>query len=413
MPKNPQLAIIGGGASGMAAALTAAAHDVQVTLYESHQRLGRKLMATGNGRCNFSHQGFTDANYHGTHPHFVHDAFVRFDEASTLDFFHQLGLATTVDAARHRYYPASLQAAAVLDTLRLALAEAGVKVRTECRIESLRQHQNGHFLLKHAQGTDHADAVLVACGGEASPALGGTSDGYRLLEKLGHTLIETAPGIVQLMADVSSLKAVNGLKRQVALTILADGKPIAKDAGELLVTNYGLSGPPVLQCAGPVVRALQAGKKCQALINFFPEDSLDHLRDQLHARHAAHPTRNAEAFFVGLLPRLLAQCALKACGLKPQTALEDQHLDALAKRLSSWRIPLKGPRSFAEAQVTLGGIDTADFDPLTLSSWIVPGLYACGEVLDVDGDCGGYNLQWAWSSGRLAAESACEYLLND
>ena len=413
MPKKPQLAIIGGGASGMAAALTAAAQNVHVTLYESHQRLGRKLMATGNGRCNFSHQGFTDANYHGTHPHFVHDAFARFDEASTLEFFHALGLATTVDTARHRYYPDSLQAAAVLDTLRLALAEAKVEVRTECRIEGLRQQQNGTFLLTHKQGTDQADAVIVACGGEASPALGGTRDGYKLLQHFGHTLIETAPGIVQLMADVSSLKAVNGLKRQVALTIFADGKPIAKDAGELLITNYGLSGPPVLQCAGSVVRALREGKKCQARINFFPEYTCDSLREQLYARHTAHPDRNAEAFFVGLLPRLLAQCLIKACGLKPQTTLEKKHLDAFAKRLTSWRILLKGPRSFAEAQVTLGGIDTADFDPMTLSSWMVPGLYACGEVLDIDGDCGGYNLQWAWSSGRLAAESACEYLLNN
>ena len=409
MSKRPRLAIIGGGASGMAAALEAAPL-VDVVLYESHTRLGRKLLAIGNGRCNFSHQGFSDANYHGTHPHFVHDALAQYDEAATLDFFHGLGLETTVDA-RRRYYPDSLQGAAVLDILRLSLEEAGVDVRCEHRINAVHATKDGRFSLVHSQGKDRADAVIVAAGGEAAPKLGGSRDGYKLLQGFGHSLVDTAPGIVQLVADVSALKAANGLKREVEVNILADGHAIMHDSGELLITNYGLSGPPILQCAGHAVRALRDGKKVQAVICFFPGKDTKHLLALFRERFAAHPKRTAEAFFVGLLPRLLAQCAMKACGVKPQAPLDDKALERLAKRLAAWSVNITGPRTFAEAQVTLGGIDTADFDPTTMASWMMPGLYACGEVLDIDGDCGGYNLQWAWSSGRLAGRSAADYLL--
>lgn len=411
MSKRPRLAIVGGGASGMAAALEAAKR-VDVVLYESHSRLGRKLLATGNGRCNFSHKGFNDANYHGRHPHFVHDAFSRHDEADTLAFFQALGLEATVDR-RNRYYPASLQGSAVLDILRLSLDEAGVEVRCDTRITAIHPTKDGRFSLIHKASKDRADAVIIAAGGEAAPKLGGTRDGYKLLGAFGHTLIETAPGIVQLNADISELKAANGLKREVAIAIQSENKTIVRDFGELLITNYGLSGPPVLQCAGHAVRALKKGKKVEAVINFFPEEECEQLLEHFRKRLALHPMRSADTFFVGLLPRLLAQCALKAVGVKPQQRLDEQTLTRLARKLSAWQVPLIGPRPLSEAQVTLGGIDTADFDPTTMASWMVPGLYACGEVLDIDGDCGGYNLQWAWSSGRLAGESAAEYLLTD
>lgn len=410
MNKQPILAVIGGGAAGMAAAIEAAHQGVQVRLYESQARLGRKLLATGNGRCNFSHQGFTDNNYHGEHPHFVHDAFQRFDEDDTLAFFEHLGLAVTTDD-RHRYYPASLQASAVLDVLRMALDEAGVQVHTDTRITTVQPLEKGGFRLLWKGGSANADAVIVATGGEAAPKLGGCRDGYKMLMQLGHSLVETAPGIVQLVGDVSALKAANGLKREVRLTIRGNGKRLVQDEGELLITNYGLSGPPVLQCAGHAVRALARGDKVQAEINFFPDQDLGTLTEAFLARHEAFPQRRAAAFFVGLLPRLLAQCALKACGIKAEAALDKHKLTALAQLLHAWRLSISGPRSFAEAQVTLGGIDTADFDSQSMQSWMVPGLYACGEVLDIDGDCGGYNLQWAWSSGRLAAVSAVEEIL--
>lgn len=412
MRKKPILAIIGGGASGMAAAIEAARQGVNVQLYESQPRLGKKLLATGNGRCNFSHQGFSDNNYHGSHPHFVHDALTQFDEENTLSFFEALGLTWCVDE-RARYYPASLQASAVLDVLRLVLEETGVSVHIETRVTAVKPVPTGGFDIRWKNGGARADAVIIATGGEAAPKLGGTGDGYKLLTHLGHSMVPTAPGIVQLVCDVASLKAANGLKRDVELSLCAAGKTIAHDYGELLITNYGLSGPPVLQCAGHAVRALAQRRSVTAKINFFPGEPLEALQHRFHARHAAQPQRNAATFFVGMLPRLLAQCTLKACNLRHDTALTQAHLDALAARLHAWPLSVTGSRGFTDAQVTLGGIDTADFDGTTMQSWMVPGLYACGEVLDVDGDCGGYNLQWAWSSGRLAAVSAVSALIND
>lgn len=410
MKRQPTLAIIGGGASGMAAALAAADGRVRVQLYESQSRLGRKLLATGNGRCNFSHMDFDVANYHGQHPAFVRDALARFDEADTLAFFEALGLVATTDE-RDRYYPASLQAQAVLDVLRLSLQERGVEVITDTRITGLTRAKNGHFVLQHGKGRSHADAVIIACGGEAAPKLGGSRDGYKLLQQMGHTLVATAPGIVQLEGEVQSLKAAAGLKRDCGLTLRSEGKMLAQDCGELLITAYGISGPPVLQCSGAAVRALERGERVEAVIDFFPDESASDLQAMLLARHAQLAQRDAAAFFVGLLPRLLAQCALKACGVRPQERLTQAQVRALAEKLHAWPVRITGSRGFAEAQVTLGGIDTADFDSATLGSWLVPRLYACGEVLDIDGDCGGYNLQWAWSSGRLAGSSALQDLL--
>lgn len=227
----------------MAAAIEASGQGVHVVLYESQSRLGRKLLATGNGRCNFSHRGFRDSNYHGCHPHFVHDALARFDEANTLAFSRRL-----VSPGRWTHVRAIIlkacRASAVLDVLRLVIEERGVELHTDTRITSVRPRSKGGFDLRWKGGQAVADAVIVATGGEAAPKLGGTRDGYKLLSALGHSMIETAPGIVQLVCDVSSLKAANGLKRDVRLTLRADGKSIASDDGELLVTNYGLSGPP-------------------------------------------------------------------------------------------------------------------------------------------------------------------------
>lgn len=300
----------------------------------------------------------------------------------------------------------------MLDVLRLVIEERGVELHTDTRITSVRPRSKGGFDLRWKGGQAVADAVIVATGGEAAPKLGGTRDGYKLLSALGHSMIETAPGIVQLVCDVSSLKAANGLKRDVRLTLRADGKSIASDDGELLVTNYGLSGPPVLQCAGYAVRALSEGKRVQAEIDFFPELSEKALHERLQARHAAHPQRR--------LPHFSSAAAAAAGAVRPQSL---RHPSGLMRwiRAASTRLrdsfmrgscPVQGLRGFAEAQVTIGGMIRRTLTAQACQSWMVPGLYACGEVLDIDGDCGGYNLQWAWSSGRLAAVSAVSELLN-
>lgn len=407
MGNKPKIAIIGGGASGMVAALSAAQAGGQVTLYESFPRLGKKLLATGNGRCNLSHKGFTVENFHSTHPYFVRHALSQYNEEDTLKYLNRLGIEIVEDE-RQRYYPASLQASAVLDVLRLSLSEAHVNVMENTRIMDIKTTEKG-WCLFYKDGQQCVDAVVVATGGEAAAKLGGTRDGYKLLQTLGHQLIDTHPGIVQLVTDTTSIKAMVGLKRDVALSIYGKNGPIAKDEGELLITKYGISGPPVLQCSGRVSRALAKKEKVTAKINFFPTYAPEALVALLHERLAQHPTRTAETFFLGLLPRVLAEATLKSCGIAFKRVPTPAQLEKCASQLQAWSLPVLGTNGLENAQVTIGGIDTADFDDTTLGSWMAPGLFACGEVLDVDGDCGGYNLQWAWSSGRLAGESAVAY----
>lgn len=402
------IAVIGGGASGMMAALAAAHAGADVTVLEAGSRVGRKLLATGNGRCNLSHRGFSAANYHGTHPRFVADALRCFNETDTLRFWHALGLETVVDG-RERYYPGSLQSQAVLDLLRLSLEEAGVAVVTEARVTAV-SHDGECFIISCGSRRFRARAVIMAAGGEASPSLGGCRDGYVLLERLGHTMIPTCPGIVQLECGMERLVAAAGLKRDVRLSFTRrDGSIAVSGEGELLLTKYGLSGPAVLEPSAAVVRALHEGP-VTARINFFPEVQREALADAFAERRQAHPARTAEQFFIGLLPRMLGVCALKACRVEPRQPVSVKAVRALALLLSDWQVPVQRAHGLESAQVTLGGADTADFDPQTLASWIVPGLFACGEVLDVDGDCGGYNLQWAWSSGHLAGESAASWI---
>lgn len=407
MKKRPHIAVVGGGASGMVAALSAAKAGGHVEIYEKNARLGKKLLATGNGRCNLSHKGFKLENFHGSHPFFVRHALTRYDEKNTLEYLNALGIDIVVDD-RNRYYPTSLQASAVLDVLRLSLLEEHISVHENTRVMDIQKTGQGFILYCQGKKTDY-DAVIVATGGEAAGKLGGTRDGYQLLQALGHQLIKTRPGIVQLVTDTTSIKMLVGLKREVALEMYVGERCIANDEGELLITKYGISGPPVLQCSGAVSRAL--GKKYQvtASINFFPQQSLADTILQFKERLLQHPTRTADVFFLGVLPRVLAEATLKACHIPMKASMTTDLLKRCASQLHQWKIPVYDTKSFEEAQVTIGGIDTVDFDDKTLGSWIVPGLFACGEVLDIDGDCGGYNLQWAWSSGRLAGESAAAY----
>ncbi len=395
--------IIGGGASGLAAALAAARSGAQVLLLEKQKRVGRKLAATGNGWCNFTHKGFTTANYHGAPPYFVSEALTQFDEVDTLQFFSELGVVAFCDE-RDRYYPYSKNAGAVVDALRFACAEAGVTLRTEVMVKAVK-NDGGKFTVQSNEGTESTRAVIIACGGEAAPQLGGCRDGYLFLRHFGHVLVPTRPAIVQLVAKQDAVRGLQGLHWDVVAA--ACGR---KEDGELLFTNYGLSGPVILQLSETVGAALNDVAEVPVTIDLLPDWLECDLLQMLNERRTLLADRPLGDFFVGFLPRPLASALLRAahCGKqnRPAKELSDDQLAALAHVAKAFVVPVVDTRPFRDAQATAGGIDSADFDPKTLMSWRVPGLFACGEVLDVLGDCGGYNLQWAWSSGRAAGTAA-------
>lgn len=410
------IAIIGGGASGLIAAIAAAnalqkaGSTEKVVVFERGQRVGRKLLATGNGRCNLSNRNASPDHYHGADPDFVRSAFKRFSVKSNLDMFYKMGMLT-VEEEEGKLYPRSLQAAAVVDILRLEAEQAGVETRCETDVTAIRKQKNG-FSLETSAGSCMAKTVILAAGGEASASLGGTDSGYRLLSSLGHKITERKPAIVQLQTDTTFTKALSGLKIDGVVTIT--GKEPVGRFGEILFTDYGVSGPPVMTLSSLVVRRLGGGKTVTLSLDLMPDMEFERLRKVLSGKASSRPERKLEDYLTGILPKRIGQSALKAAGIAPLSrtagSLTSVETEALCRQLKDWKITVTGHNGMKNAQVTAGGAETASFYPDTLESKKVPGLFACGEVLDIDGDCGGYNLQWAWSSGRLAAESAVKSL---
>lgn len=405
------LAIVGGGASGLCAAICAAMGGKfrQVTLLERGNRVGRKLLATGNGRCNLTNRFFAEQNYHGLLPEFTRPAFSRFGLEEILAFFEELGLLFH-EEENGKLYPRSLQAASVLDALRLECDRLGVQTCCDTEVTRIRPGKSGFNLTLNGTDAFSAQRVLIAAGGAASPKLGGTDSGYRLLEGLGHHITPCLPSIVQLKTETAAIKPLTGIKFE-GIASLYDGECLLRtESGEVLFTDYGLSGPPILQLSCSATHLVgKKGANPAIVLDLFPEYSEKELSKLLYQRKYARPDTLLENFLLGLLHKRLGQTALKAAGIVPLSRTADslsrQELAALTKLLKGWRLAVTGTMGLANAQVTAGGADVREFFPDTLESRLVPGVFACGEVLDIDGDCGGFNLQWAWSSAMLAAES--------
>ena len=393
--------IVGGGASGLMAALTAAQKkENRVLLLERQQRLGRKLLATGNGRCNLTNTGASIAHYHGEEPDFPRCALARFTPSDTLAFFRSLGLLT-VEESGGRVYPLSDSANSVLDVLRFAAAQAGVELHTACRVTRLRREKGG-FTVECETERFFCDKLIVACGGAAGAKLGGVTDGYELLKMLGHSRTKLSPALVQLLTAPEYPRALKGVRADAAVALRRGGELLARSEGEVQFIENGLSGPAIFDVSRTAARC---GEGAEISLNFFRAQERAELLGMLRARRAALPELEAGELLCGMLHNRLGRMCVKYAGLggtAPLGSLGDAALARVLDACTDFRLPLRGAAGFDGAQVTAGGVSTAEFDPQTLQSRLVPGLYACGEVLDVDGDCGGYNLQWAWASGALA-----------
>ena len=400
------IAIIGGGASGLAAALAARESlENRVTVFERQNRVGRKLLATGNGRCNLTNRGATLANYHGADPAFAGPALARFGPDRTLEWFDSLGLVTRTESSG-RVYPLSDTAGSVVDVLRLALEARGGE--TLCALPIARAEKAGdRFLLTGPLGEEFScDRLIVACGGMAGGRVGGVRSGYELLAAFGHTVTDLRPALVQLRTENAWTRPMKGVRTQAALTLERDGALLASAAGEVQFTDYGLTGPGVYDLSRA---ASLAGAGCIVCLRLLPElDKVD-IINYMAAKRDDFSDYKAENILSGALHNSIARAVLRRAEIPLEArlwALSDGALEQIAAVLCRYELPLTGTLGFEDAQVTAGGASTAQFDPSTMESLLVPGLYACGEVLDVDGDCGGFNLQWAWSSGRLAGLAA-------
>lgn len=397
------IGIIGGGASGMAAAITAAQQEnTEVILFERQERLGRKLMATGNGRCNLSNLDACADFYYGNDLHFTEAALERFPVEDTLAWFRDLGLLTVAEASG-RVYPYSDQANSVVDVLRFALQKPNIRVLTGFEVTKLKCTAHG-FAVQSAEQTISCDKVIVAAGGLAGTKLGGSMFGYKLLQKMGHHCTKLRPTLVQLRSDWKGCASLKGIRANCRAEISCDGQLHSAGKGEIQFTEYGLSGPVIFEISRD---ACQKPGQWVCRLDFLPDMEQADVLALLHTRHSWQ--RNADELLTGVLHNRLGRMITKTVGIlptQPICELSEAQLRAVCHAVQNFEISLTEPMGMDAAQVTAGGMLTDEFDPATMESRLVPGLYACGEVLDVDGDCGGFNLQWAWSSGRLAGLSA-------
>lgn len=399
---NTDCIILGGGAAGLAACAHLCGAGLRVTLIERLDRVGKKIMASGNGRCNLSNADMRPSLY-GRGAPFVSRMFAQTPPEEVLAFFSSLGLMTAQEDSR--LYPRTMMASSVLDVLRMACESADL--RTGQRAVSLAPSRRGGWCVQLADGTGvFAPTVLCAMGGSAAPHLGTDGDGTRLLHALGHGVTPLYPALVQLKCDHSALRSLKGVRVQAALTLEIDHAADAQERGELLFTDYGVSGVCVFQLSGAAACALAAHKRVRLLVNLLPE--LDAPGAWLDARISAHPRVSAQALFVGVFPRLLALAVLKQAGIHPDMqadALSPADRAALAQAVSAFPLPVTGTQGFAHAQVTGGGIPLDEIDPGTMASRLFDGLYIAGEALDVNGPCGGYNLHFAFAGGLTAAKA--------
>ena len=397
------IGIIGGGASGMTAALAAAENaNAQVVLLERQARVGRKLQATGNGRCNLTNLHAARRGYHGGTPEFAREAISVFPPEETLAWFRSLGLYTVAEPSG-RVYPYSDQANSVVDVLRFAMEKPNITVKTGFEVGKIRKSGSG-FSVEGEMETLFCDRLIVACGGLAGTKLGGSMAGYKLPGKLGHHATRLRPALVQIKSGWGGVAGLKGVRANCRARIFHDGKLWSESEGELQFTEYGLSGPVIFEISRDVC---QEKGEWICRLDFLPGMDTDILAAELRRRkNTALPV---EELLTGILHNRLGRMLAKAAGLRsnqPIAQLSEGEIHAVAAAAKGFEVPLTEPLGMDSAQVTAGGIVTNEFDPKTMESKLVPGLYACGEVLDVDGDCGGYNLQWAWSSGRLAGLNA-------
>ena len=372
----------------MTAALTAARLGHEVTLYERQARVGRKLMATGNGRCNLTNTGAGPSNYHGEAPDFVRPALEAFPSEAALDFFRGLGLLAREEWGG-RVYPLSNSANSVVDVLRQALDAAGVELIAGDRVRELRRAGSGYSVTTESGDKRSFDAVVVACGGLAGEKLGGGRDGYELLKALGHTRTALRPALVQITTEPMYPRSLKGIKADCALRVLSRGRLLASSCGELLFTETGVSGPAAFDVSRAVSEAGDA--KMELEIDFLRDYTSEEVLAHLQNRVKTAPELPASELLTGSVHNRLGRMLIKYADVEaaaPLSALSERELRTVAAACKRFKLPVRGTEGFANAQVTAGGIRTSEFDPRTLESRLCPRLFACGEVLDIDGDCG-------------------------
>lgn len=405
--KTKNVAIIGAGASGLIAAIVASREGAAVTVYEKNSKIGRKLLATGNGRCNITNRDLTLTHFHGKNPLFAIPALKQFDYHKCYNFFNELGIEL-IEKEKGRLYPMSLQASSVVDMLIYEAKRVGVKFKINTDITDIEKINNG-FLLKTAKHNDLYLKLLIATGSPAMPSLGSCDSGYDFAKSFGHTIVQPLPSLVQLISSAPYLKKVSGVKFNGHVKVLINKQNQCSTYGDILFTNYGVSGSAILDVSRPISTALANKNSVEVILDLMPLFSKEKLITLLQKRVKFANNKTIALYLEGLINKKLTTVIIEEANLPANINQANQlgrkDLTKIAYTIKNIKLKIIDTKGFKSCEVTAGGIDTTEIDQNTMQSKLQNGLFFSGEVLDIDGDCGGYNLQWAWASGYVAGKS--------
>ena len=396
---NKHMIIIGAGASGLIAAIMNARAGLRVTLLEQNSKIGKKILVSGNGKCNIDNKYIDLKRFHSQNPQFIEDVLENYDFKVVEKFFTSIGLEL-VEGKEGKMFPMSLQSSSVVELLEYEALRVGVKICCDSKVTSINKEKD-IFTIETSQGIQKCDKLLLASGSPAAPQLGGNDSGYAFATKMGHTLIKRHPSLVQLCSEESWVKVCAGVKVAGAAKLYANGEYITEKKGDLLFTNYGISGLGILDLSREVSIRLASYDYCELSLDLMPEYSKEKLTNLLSNRIIPNSEKPIKVWLQGIINKKLIHIILEQAKskVKAESQLNRKEIGKLVYAMKNLKLSISDTKGFKGAEVSTGGIDTSEINAHDMQSKIIPNLYFAGEILDVDGDRGGFNFHWAWVTG--------------
>ncbi len=408
MKKISEIFIIGGGAAGLCAAISAAREGKRIILLEQNNRIGKKILVSGNGKCNIGNRFIAPHRFHSQNPAFTSQVLEGYPAECIEAFFNSIGLVLT-EGKEGKLFPLSYQASTVAELLVYEAQRSGVEIVYDCKVTSLEKRED-HFILETSQGVKRCKTLLIACGSPAAPQLGGSDSGYAFASRLGHTLIPRHPSLVQLVSEEKWVKQCAGVRIGGIAKLYANGEYVTEKKGDLLFTNYGISGLAVLDISREVSIRLAQFDYCELSLDLMPIFSKEKLTNLLLGCIDKESRKPVALWLQGIMHKKLVPVVLEHARIKSreENQLHRKEINSLVHTIKHLRLNICDTKGFQGAEVSTGGVDTAEVNPDTMASKLVKGLYFAGEVLDVDGDRGGFNFHFAWVSGMRSGTAMAE-----
>lgn len=399
-----EIVVIGGGASGLVSAIITARKGKKVTILEKNNICGKKILVTGNGRCNYFNEDQSIKHYRSNDKELLKEIITKKNQEKVLQFFKEIGIEPKIKNGY--YYPFSNQAVSIQNALLTEIKNLNIEIRNEVEVRKIKK-QNDKFIIMTDKESIEANKIIISTGSKSVPKTGSDGSGYKICQELGHTIIEPLPALVQLKGKEKYFKEWNGIRADVAISLYEDNKEIAKEIGEIQLTDYGISGICVMNLSGRVARGLYTGKDEYVKINFLTNLNINTVQECISfidKRNKLMKNRTISELLEGIINYKLLNVLLKNLKNKQWNEISAKDKEKIAESLVELKVNIIGTNSFDKSQVCSGGIPLKEIDVSTMESKLVNGLYIIGELLDCDGDCGGYNLTWAWITGIIAGK---------